>query len=620
MIGHLTERDLIEYQFELASDIRQKEIAEHLEDCSICREHLERLKKKFSSLELLREDVKISEDLVRQVAEQVASAAEPRFITFRKAAWFSSVAAIFVIGLLLITMSVSVTKRQRREITETFTRQPAEEKLHAKREIALREDMTRNLAVERASKPARMRAKGLLGTAGERAAGVVASDEIVKQPPFAPASAIELVTLPRRENVQLTIYNSADLTLVRERRDLTLKRGWNWLQFMWANTLIDPTSLNLTPLNQADKIDIEQLVFPARLQEVGRWLIRSETDGQVPFEITYFTSGLSWRAFYMGMLSRDQKTMRLESYVRVDNGSGEDYEDAQTRLIVGKVHILDEIAELARRRYPYGRPGLELGIYEELDSKERRVKGMERFFYDRSAAVGGRLDELKRKEIIKEGLSEYFLYTIEGAETIPDKWGKRLLSFENDDIPVKSLYKYDQQRWSNDVIRYVAFANDEEHKLGQTPIPNGTVKIYSRDDGQGYLSYVGGTSIKYIPVNEEIELNLGLAQLVKVEPILIDFTTDNYVFNKEGNITGWDETRTWRIEITNTKTLPVESEITRGFETAYWKLQFSDTSVSYEKHDATHARFKLIVLARSKRAFEYTVTTYHGVREEALAK
>ncbi|MCP4451526.1 MAG: hypothetical protein GY809_08695, partial [Planctomycetes bacterium] len=49
--------------------------------------------------------------------------------------------------------------------------------------------------------------------------------------PFAPASAIELVTLPTRDNVQITIYNEADLTLVSEQRKLTLKRGWNWLQF-----------------------------------------------------------------------------------------------------------------------------------------------------------------------------------------------------------------------------------------------------------------------------------------------------------------------------------------------------------------------------------------------------
>ena len=106
-----------------------------------------------------------------------------------------------------------------------------------------------------------------------------ASESISDQPPFAPASAIELVTLPRRDKVQLTIYNSADLTLVRERRNLTLKKGWNWLQFMWANTLIDPTSLSLEPLEQGDKIDIEQLVFPARLRELGRWLIHSEVSG-----------------------------------------------------------------------------------------------------------------------------------------------------------------------------------------------------------------------------------------------------------------------------------------------------------------------------------------------------
>jgi hypothetical protein len=220
---------------------------------------------------------------------------------------------------------------------------------------------------------------------------------------------------------------------------------------------------------------------------------------------------------------------------------------------------------------------------------------------------------LKPKEIKKEGLSEYFLYTIEGTETIPDKWGKRLLSFEAEDIKVRSLYKYDEERWGSQTIRFVAFTNDEEHNLGQTPIPNGNVKIYNQADSQGYLSYVGGTDIKYIPVNEEVELNLGAARLVKVEPTLMDFKTENYVYDRKGNISGWDEVRAWEIKITNTRELPIEIEITRGFGTAYWKLR-SDTP--YERHDATHARFKLNLEPRSKRTFSYTVTTYHGVREE----
>ena len=58
---------------------------------------------------------------------------------------------------------------------------------------------------------------------------------------------VDLVTLPTRDRTQLTIYESADLTLVRDSRDLTLKEGQNRLQFSWAGTLIDPTSLSMLP-------------------------------------------------------------------------------------------------------------------------------------------------------------------------------------------------------------------------------------------------------------------------------------------------------------------------------------------------------------------------------------
>jgi hypothetical protein len=453
------------------------------------------------------------------------------------------------------------------------------------------------------------------------------SPEISEKPPFAPASAIELVTLPRRDNVQITIYNSADLTLVRERRNLTLKRGWNWLQFMWANTLIDPTSLTLEPLEQKGQIDIQQLVFPARLRELGRWLVRSEVSGQVPFEITYFTSGLRWRAFYMGTLADDEKTMKLNGYVRVSNNSGEDYENAETRLIVGQVHLLDQIAELAKRQHPYGTPVTHKGVAMEwfdfdgdrlLDGEKEGLRDLSLYGYDDYVGLAGM--GMRPKEIRKEGLSEYFLYTIEGTETIPNQWGKRLQSFEANDIPVESLYKYDEERWRTQTIRFLSFTNDQEHKLGDTPIPNGDVRIYGLADGEGHLSYVGGTGIKYIPVNEEVELNLGPARLVKIEPKLMAFKTENYVFDKEQNVAGWDEIRTWKMELTNTRTLPVEIEITRGLATAYWHLSLEATGVEYEKHDATHARFKLKLEPRIKRTFGYTVTTYHGVREEVIAK
>ena len=42
---------------------------------------------------------------------------------------------------------------------------------------------------------------------------------------------VDLVTLPDRDKVQVTIYNSADLTLVRESRTLTLRKAKTDLSF-----------------------------------------------------------------------------------------------------------------------------------------------------------------------------------------------------------------------------------------------------------------------------------------------------------------------------------------------------------------------------------------------------
>jgi len=68
------------------------------------------------------------------------------------------------------------------------------------------------------------------------------------------AKNVDLVTLPARDSVQLTIYNSEDLTLVKETRYVTFKKGVNKLQFSWANTLIDPTSVTFRPLEHKDDV------------------------------------------------------------------------------------------------------------------------------------------------------------------------------------------------------------------------------------------------------------------------------------------------------------------------------------------------------------------------------
>jgi len=422
---------------------------------------------------------------------------------------------------------------------------------------------------------------------------------------------VDLVTLPSRDTVQLTIYNSADMTLVRESRALTLKDGENKLQFSWANTLIDPTSLEMLPKANADKIDIADLTYPPRVRNLGLWNIESGVSGKVPVEITYLTSGLSWRAFYMGTLTENEETMRLQGYVRVTNNSGEDYEDAQTRLIVGKVHILDEIAELARRQYPYGRPGEVIPMPTMAPAPRSRMEAKRAFGVAAEDAVMRELKEIK-----KEGLSEYFLYTIKGTETIPTGWSKRLLSFDVDEVPVVNLYKCEERRYGTSVVRFLSFKNDKEHELGETPIPGGMLKVYRGVGDEGYLSYTGQSSFKYIPVDEDVELNLGAVANVVVEPVLMDFKTENYRFDRRGNVSGWDEVRTYKIEVKNTRDIDVKVEIKRNFNTTYWKLSRSGDFDNFEKVDADTVKFTLLLKPRSTRKFDYVLRTYHGTREE----
>ncbi len=426
---------------------------------------------------------------------------------------------------------------------------------------------------------------------------------------------VDLVTLPDRDTVQLTIYNSADMTLARESRSLTLKEGTNELQFSWENTLIDPTSLDMLPKAHAGEIDIANLTFPPRVRNLGLWNIKSEFSGKVPIEITYLTSGLSWRAFYMGTLTENEEKMRLQGYVRVTNNSGEDYENAQVRLIVGQVHMIDEIATLAQRQYPYDRPGQVRREILEENLRSRRENAPV------AKSANGNVEfyawaDLATKEIVKEGLSEYFLYTIEGTQTIENGWSKRMISFDTDEIPVVNLYKYEQERYGNSVIRFLSFSNDEKHELGETPIPGGMLKVYRNVDKDGHLSYEGQSDFKYIPVNEEVELNLGAVANLVVEPKVINFKTENYRFGSD-SVIGWDEVRTFEIEVRNTRDIPVKVEIKRNFQTQFWQVTGNDDYVDY---DSDTIKFTLEMSPASKQTITYTLRTYHGTREDYAPK
>lgn len=403
------------------------------------------------------------------------------------------------------------------------------------------------------------------------------------------AQNIDLATVPDRDGVQLTIYNAEDITLVRETRTLTFKQGINPLQFSWTNTLIDPTSVQIEFKTHADKLTVLDTTFPHDRKQMLYWNIASEHDGPATVEITYFTSGITWRANYTGIVTprnnnANESAMALTGYVTITNNSGEAYEDAQVRLVVGEINLVDEIKRLAEQGivdFDFDKFEAEGGDF--FDAPE--VQAIRRQSMSRMLSVAEDSMAQAPKEIVKEGLSEYFIFTIEGTETIPQGWSKRLKAIHSDEADLRVQYRYRRNQYGPQLTRMFLLKNNEASDLGQAPLPDGQVYLYQNNgkDGQNGLAFLAHQSIPYIPIGEDIEINLGPDRNVIFETTSQFHFRDNFILQLGGadvlqelgkpgiridprsEVVGWTQNQVYADHISNHTSRPIELVIRHQF-------------------------------------------------------
>jgi hypothetical protein len=489
------------------------------------------------------------------------------------------------------------------------------------------------------------------------------------------SAAVDLVTLPTREGTQLTIYNSEDITMVREQRLLTVKEGVNRIQFSWANTLIDPTSIEFRILDKQDKVDLVDTTFPAGRNDALQWNIKSQIAGKIPVEIRYFTSGITWSADYVGIANEDETKLDLTGYVRVTNNSGELYDNAQTRMVVGTINLVEKIADLARRPPPGRWRNADKDIREQLhanfnDALKLADKDEETLSEDISRPPA--LEALERKkQVVKQGLSEYFLFTIEGREDIKDKEPKRLVALKAAEVPLECFYKLtdrgqvsppgtDRRLVAGEepgvragvregFTKYYRFKNlkllDEKGKekklsamenLGLSPLPNGTVRLFSEYKNKD-LAYVGGTETKYVPIGDRVEVNVGADQDITIHRRLKDQQTTNVVarqykrrldnlFVLYYDLVDYDETFFYEEEIVSGKPVVAKTELERQFDANVYlwgpdgKPQGWDGNAPgayvdlhtipgrVERVDQNHVKYFLDLAPGKKQLVQYSVT------------
>jgi len=302
---------------------------------------------------------------------------------------------------------------------------------------------------------------------------------------------------------------------------------------------------------------------------------------------------------------------------------------------VGRVNLVEKIAQLAQVRLE-DVSGLATGRKRELAHKALRHAARDRDEEDakeyaddlgaNGLAWGARSGGEKRpKQVIKEGLSEYFIYTIEGTETIRNGWSKRMRSFEGVTVPYKIQYRYRPAEYGDQLVRMYLLTNDKDSKLGTTPLPDGTVRVF-RQNGRDGLSFLAAQAIKYVPIGDKIELNLGRDPNVIFELVKLRCRRDNLwmqlrgmdVFKQVGgpnveievdsSLAGWDDRTTYSQRVRNFTAKPIELEVRRTFP---GHVVFR-SGLAAKSHDYQTVEYTATVKPGAKADLVYEVVQHQG--------
>ncbi|NLX98847.1 MAG: hypothetical protein GXY83_22050 [Rhodopirellula sp.] len=153
---------------------------------------------------------------------------------------------------------------------------------------------------------------------------------------------IKLITLPIRERVEIQLDNP-NATLVEEERIVPLVKGVNQVDFSWANTQIDPNTIvfrvipRVEPAGNAGKpkeqdkpeakpMDVKVLSVSYPPNEAALvWQVASSDSGSARVRISYLLGNLTKSFNYRAVTSRDEKTLTLSEYIRIQNLANESF-------------------------------------------------------------------------------------------------------------------------------------------------------------------------------------------------------------------------------------------------------------------------------------------------------
>jgi hypothetical protein len=426
-------------------------------------------------------------------------------------------------------------------------------------------------------------------------------------------AAVGLVTVPERQGVRLTIYNGVDLTLVQESRTLVLRQGLNRIQYQWAGTLIDTTSLELRPLEHQADLEIIDTVSPPHAPATLVWEVESRVEGPVRFEISYFTSGVSWAADYVLRAARDESSAELDGWVAVDNRSGEDYPRAEVMLVVGTITLVEQIRDLAtgqlneRRRKVDKKELMHAGrgaLRGAMTGKDAAASGL--------AFAGEATDGVA---VVSARLADYHIFTISGLQAVLNQATTRFLALTAaKPMPLEVLYRV--VLGEEQATKLYRFTNDAEHQLPDGPLPEGPWHLFRVTDPATHeLSYTALARHDYVPPGQKVELEVGVDPALVVTQVHEQYAETDQHFGTKGRLDGWIAHDRWRFALVDSAPIAVSLEFLVDAQ-GDWSI----SGLSGERRDQASWRHQDRIAAGTRLELgPFTISTRIGARVQGGA-
>jgi hypothetical protein len=171
---------------------------------------------------------------------------------------------------------------------------------------------------------------------------------------------------------------------------------------------------------------------------------------------------------------------------------------------------------------------------------------------------------------------------------------------------VQTVYRLEPDKFGWDFTKVFEFKNDEEHKLGKEPLPDGLIRLY-RNAGAGRLGWLGVLASKYIPRGDEVKINVGPDAECTLKSKRLSLKKKDLSFQWD-SLVGWTTAEEFELKVHNFRGRDVEVEVHQTF---YGDFDF-DSADTWEKHDADTQKIRFTLKAGTERKLAFTVTTRNG--------